>query len=141
MVIRLVYLIIILATTAYTHKFKGAIKCHKNKTFNTFPICLTHDYKKDVAPIISNTLNISIILEIHDITDVNDKDATVTITTILFISWIDSRLKLIHDSKEWNQNQNGSQWCHLNILWLDYLWVPDMDILHIKSFRIKISLE
>ena len=111
--------------------------CSENSS-TALPFCLLTDYKKDFRPDTeSDPQDIFVHLNIDDIIDVNDYDTTVTLILTLSIGWKEPRLQILPNSSDWIIEDDGETWVKLNPQWLQYLWIPDMDILNMKEFKTK----
>ena len=122
---------------------EGAIpnlKCNNgiNSTNETTPpFCVMEDYdKRSLGPMENKPFNISVVVKIDDIQEINDHKNTVELGMVLSLSWIDSRLHLVENSSSW-VIEDDYLWTTLDLELLDWIWTPDLDILHINDFRIK----
>ena len=111
------------------------LECQDVNMRNNVPFCLDSDYRKNILPSTNIPMNITVFAKVKDIIEVNDDQATVTLTTFLGISWIESRMKLIPNASSWifDDDTKWGKWSHLNPKWLDYLWRPDVDIINLKG--------
>ena len=92
--------------------------------------CLPKDYDKNEFPRnISNIEPIKIKLEFNDleVLHVNDKDFTVTMNTYLGVHWNEPRIISIGSQKDVETP--------LDLSFLDHLWLPDLEILHLKEIK------
>ena len=115
-------------------EFKN-LKCTGHKVTDDLPFYVLQNYSKDVLPVLNTPMNISVLVNIKDIVEVNDVHATVTFSMILGITWIEPRLQLVLNSSTWI-DYYGEKWAQLKPRILDNLWTPDIDIINIKSFKI-----
>ena len=102
---------------------------------NDLPFCLMPDYNKQMLPVTNTAMDISVLVYLNDVIEVNDSESTVTLIMLLAVSWIDPRLKLINDSSSWTHD--GRSASHSSTHWLNYIWRPDIDMLNVKQFRIR----
>jgi len=90
--------------------------------------CLPKDYDKNEFPRnISNIEPIKIKLEFNDleVLHVNDKDFTVTLKTYLGVHWNEPRIISIASQKDVETP--------LDLSFLDHVWLPDLEILHMTQ--------
>ena len=72
---------------------------------------------------------IIIKLEFNDleVLQVNDKDFTITIKTYLGVHWNEPRMIAIDSQKDVETP--------LDLSFLDHVWLPDLEILHLKEIK------
>ena len=72
---------------------------------------------------------IKIKLEFNDleVLHVNDKDFTVTLKTYLGVHWNEPRIISIGSQKDVETP--------LDLSFLDHVWLPDLEILHLKEIK------
>ena len=101
-----------------------------------YPFCLPKDYKKDIRPdTADNPLDIFLHLDIKDIIRVNDYDTTITLKLTLSIGWKENRLEILPQSQDWIVEEDEYDWTKLNPNWLQYLWIPDVEIVNMKELK------
>ena len=133
----LYYLNITLLILKFIHgsECSSSFICSKNSSI-LYPFCLPNDYKKDIRPDTGeNPLDIFLHLDIHDIIRVNDYDTTITLKLTISIGWIENRLKILPQSPDWIMEEDESNWTKLNPNWLQYLWIPDVEIVNMKELH------
>lgn len=116
-----------------------SLKCDDKTTFMTDqPFCLTQDYNKAILPMTNATMDITIVIRLEDIIEVNDPDKTVTLKMYLAIIWNEPRLKLNLNSSAWKHDQqmDHTNVSYSDIKWLDHVWKPDLDMINVEDFRI-----
>ena len=113
--------------------------CNNEVHSTKHPLCLLQDYDKDEAPLAGTPLNISVLVEIKDIEEVNDFHNTVKFSMVFAIDWIDYRLQLRLNSTSWIHED--VKWTYLPSKWLDVLWIPRFDIRNSRKVEIKSILE
>ena len=107
---------------------------------NNLPFCVIQGYDKSVFKDDKNDesgpLNVSIVVVISEVMEINDHEKTVKLEAVLSLSWIDSRLQLNENSSKWEE-LDDYKLTYLPLEWLDWIWKPDIDIPNIKDFNIK----
>ena len=129
-----------LLTIPITAKGLPNLRCAQVIDKNDLPFCISANYRKDTLPVTNNPMNISVLVRIFDIVEVNDVDSTVTFSMLLGITWTEPRLQMIFNSSSWIDT-GGKKWAVLNRKILDYLWTPDFHILNTKQFKFESSLQ
>ena len=123
-------------------KTPSELICENETNSTTLPFCLKESYRKEYPPFINNTpLNVSVIVVFDDIVEVSDDEYTVTFNGILALSWIDTRLQILHNSTSWEDIDEGDFYSPLNVKFLEHVWRPDLDIPNVKTFEIKKVLD
>ena len=92
--------------------------------------CLSKDYDKAQFPRDEETKEqVEIKLEFNDleVLHVNDRDFTVTLKMYLGVHWNEPRVISIGSQKDVETP--------LDLSFLDYVWLPDLEILHLKEIR------
>ena len=117
------------------------ITCDNVIHMTELPCCIDKDYDKSTAPLSDLPLNITILLEILDVIEVNDHENTITFSMNLNIYWMESRIKLNLKSPDWIFNDTSEKALHLNSKWLNLLWQPTLDIRNIKQFKTRHLVE
>ena len=112
------------------------LKCQNDSMTTDLPFCIPNDYKKDVLPFTNTPTNVTVLFKLKDIIKVDDEQATVRFIAYLMITWIEPRIKLVRSSSAWMLGRDF-KWAYLNPASFDYLWLPDIDIINLKSFRIR----
>jgi hypothetical protein len=114
--------------------------CHENGDLNKdLPFCLDTDYNKEILPVSNNSMNVSVLVHLIDVTEVNDSEETITLIMLLAVSWIDPRLKLNTSSSAWISAGEQSKYSSMD--WLNYIWKPDLDMLNVKRFKVREIIE
>lgn len=103
-------------------------------------ICLAEDYVKFELPP-NQPITVSIGIDIKDIPNVSDKDFSITLNAYFIVKWFDSGL-IVNDV---TRNTSGllepvSDLTALNLAILETLWLPDVEIRNLKSFRTHLIL-
>ena len=109
--------------------------CDNVMYLTDMPWCIDKDYDKSTAPISVLPLNITILLKILDVIEVNDHKNTITFSMILNIYWIESRIKLNLKSPAWMYNDTSEKALLLNSKWVNVLWQPTLDMKNMKQFQ------
>ena len=92
--------------------------------------CLSKDYDKAQFPRDEETKEqVEIKLEFNDleVLHVNDRDFTVTLKMYLGVHWNEPRVISIGSQKDVETP--------LDLSFLDHVWLPDLEILHLKEIR------
>ena len=103
------------------------------------PIYLTKDYSKYSLPKLNEKepVNITIVSKNLVIYSVDDRESTIRISMRLSLSWIDSRVKLHHNSSLWIlDNSTNLQYAYLDSISLKKLWLPDVDIVNLSKMEV-----
>ena len=77
------------------------LECSGDYMKNDLPFCILESYSKDTLPVTNTPMNISVLIRIFDIVEVNDVDKTVTFSMMLGITWTEPRLQMIFNSSSW----------------------------------------
>ena len=110
------------------------LMCSRNLS-DSQSFCLSSTYKKDIKPDTGHPLEIFVHLDIEDILDINDYDKTITLKLYMSISWTDHRLRLLPQSSDWVVEDGDENWTRINPLWLQHIWIPDVDIVNMRDFK------
>lgn len=92
--------------------------------------CLSKDYDKVEFPRDEATKEqVEIKLEFNDleVLHVNDRDFTVTLKMYLGVHWNEPRVISLDSQKDVETP--------LDLSFLDHVWLPDLEILHLKEIR------
>ena len=92
--------------------------------------CLPKDYDKNEFPRDNSTAEpIDIKLEFNDleVLHVNDKDFTVTLKMYLGVHWNEPRIVSLNSQKH--------SVTPLDLNFLEHVWLPDLEILHLKELK------
>ena len=101
---------------------------------HTKSICVPSDYVKFELPPESPT-TVSIGIDIKDIPKVSDKDFSVTLNAYFIVKWRDTRV-IVSDNLNQTLHQDNSQpLTALNLAILKDLWMPDVEIRNLQSFK------
>jgi len=103
-------------------------------------VCVPVDYQKYDLPDMKRPTLVTIGVDIKDIPKVSDKDFSITINAYFNVKWRDPRLLVSKDySKEGEpETEEEAQIPSLtaiNLHILHNLWLPDVEILNLKSFE------
>lgn len=101
---------------------------------------LTFSKSNKSLPSKCDALKVSVILLFEDVVDVDDKHQSVKFKMSIEVGWIEPRLQIIDNSSLWIQDHD-LRFAKISASWLHYLWVPDFDVLYLKSFQINHVLE
>ncbi|XP_023335266.1 glycine receptor subunit alpha-3 [Eurytemora carolleeae] len=105
-------------------------------------ICVPMNYQKYDLPDMKNPTLVTIGVDIKDIPKVSDKDFSITINAYFNVKWRDPRLLVSKDySKEGEPDPDSEEdfdaptLTAINLNILHQLWLPDVEILNLKSFE------
>ena len=99
--------------------------------------CLPHDYSSSTMPTLGvetsgvndiSTMEVTLEFADVDILEVSDFKHTVIIVMHLGIHWSEPRLTCPHNISEENK-------VPLDLQFLDHLWLPDLEIYHVKQIQ------
>ena len=96
-------------------------------------VCLPVGYNNHEIP--QRPTNVEVVIDILQVTEVNDELSTINILMYLMFWWKDNRLVLRNDTNRWESKSGyfyGSGWRHLNAEWFHKLWFPDIFVYEIK---------
>ena len=109
------------------------LHCNDNHTLQKdLPFCLMPDYNKAILPVKNGTLNVTVLVNLQDIIEINDNGKFVRFIMLFSMSWIEPRLTLMLNSSAWGEHHSYS-----DTNWLDYIWSPDLDMINVKKFVIR----
>ena len=97
-------------------------------------VCLPVSYNKHEIP--QRPTHVEVVIDILQVTEVNDELSTINILMYLMFWWKDKRLVLRNDTKHWESKSGyfyGSGWRHLDAEWFHKLWFPDIFVYEIKG--------
>ena len=103
------------------------------------PIYLSKDYSKLSLPKTNDKepVNITVIAKNMKIQNIDDRKSTLTLDIRFSFSWVDTRVKLHHNSSKWTLDYfDNSKFSYLSNAWLKKLWIPDLDIVNLHDMRI-----
>ena len=95
------------------------------------------NYSRTVAPVEhshDHPIKVTLKIDNLDILEVDDIKFTIKLQMYLGILWDDPRI-----FKNDTTTEDGGRWTHLDLKYLDILWVPDLDIYNlskIENFRV-----
>ena len=124
----------------HCHEFSEVV-CGKNNIAYDLPFCVPEIYNKGTLPSPDEPINITVVVNLVDIINVDDNDYTITFTAEISITWLESRLKLNLNSSKWLKDRDGVKWTDVDLKYLDVFWMPSLDILNVKKFEIHSILE
>ena len=101
---------------------------------HTKSICVPTDYVKFELPPESPT-TVMIGVDIKDIPKVSDKDFSVTLNAYFIVKWKDSRVSVINNFNLTRDPDGSQPLTVLNLAILKDLWMPDVEIRNLQSFR------
>ena len=97
-------------------------------------ICVPPDYAKFELPPNSPS-TISIGIDIKDIPKVSDKDFSVTLNAYFIVKWRDSRVIVTDNFNNSSTHDVSQPLTALNLAILQDLWMPDVEIRNLQSFK------
>jgi len=105
-------------------------------------ICVPTNYQKYDLPDMKQATVVTIGVDIKDIPKVSDKDFSITMNAYFNVKWRDPRLLVSKDySKEGEpdpddpSDPSNPSLTAINLHILKSLWLPDVEILNLKSFE------
>ncbi|XP_040570603.1 gamma-aminobutyric acid receptor subunit pi isoform X4 [Lepeophtheirus salmonis] len=113
--------------------------CKNNRTYVW---CLPLDYNMEKHPftyshLINKSLpwNYDFKFVVEEISNVNDKAQTMSISMYFGVSWLDPRLKINSSASEWSEARTGPK-NEVNISpgSLRYIWYPELEIYGLEKF-------
>ncbi|XP_023323455.1 glutamate-gated chloride channel subunit beta [Eurytemora carolleeae] len=90
--------------------------------------CLPRGYQKLEQPNPEKAVMINVNLEILDILGVNDKEFSITLSMYFSVQWEESRIQT-------NNTVEADSWSPVSLEFLQDLWVPNIFIYDLKSFK------
>jgi len=94
-------------------------------------LCLAPGYSTFDLPHRQQPNNIKIGFEISDVLSINDKDYSITFGLYFSVEWVEPRLNLSQDV--WGSS--GDSLVPVNLELMKNLWIPNIFIYNLKSFR------
>jgi len=94
-------------------------------------LCLAPGYSTFDLPFRQQPNLIKIGFEISDVLSINDKDYSITFGLYFSVEWVEPRLNLSHDV--WGQS--GDSLVPVNLELMKNLWIPNIFIYNLKSFK------
>lgn len=110
---------------ANAHKINKTLAC----TIKTSSFCLPNNYDKFQAPLQNEigAIDVSVGFYIQQITQINDKDFTISISTSMLLSWNESRiLNLMNNLSLVDHSYYFQRYVPLSYAWIEKIWLPDI---------------
>jgi len=113
--------------------------CNPNATYVW---CLPRDYNREKHPftyshMINKTLpwNYDFKFVVEEISNINDKAQTMSISMYFGVSWLDPRLTINYTASEWREVKTGPK-DEVNVSpeSLKYIWYPELEIYGLEKF-------
>lgn len=129
-------------STMSTHELKRIeddTYCSYNSSFIW---CLPKDYNREKHPLtFSSLINKTLPWDydfkfvVEEISNVNDKAQTMSISMYFGVSWLDPRLNINETAKEWREVKTGPK-DEVNVSpeSLKYIWYPELEIYGLEKF-------
>jgi len=99
-------------------------------------ICLATDYSTFDLPIRTECNEIKIGFEISDVLKIDDKDYSITFGLYFSVEWIEPRLNLSQDLWGPSNVESDEDLVPVNLELINSLWVPNIFIYNLKTFRV-----
>jgi len=104
--------------------------------------CLPRDYNREKHPFTFSALinkplpwNYDFKFVVEEISNINDKAQTMSISMYFGVSWLDPRLKINETATEWREVKTGPK-DEVNVSpeSLKYIWYPELEIYGLEKF-------
>ena len=113
------------SVAANVHKINKTLAC----TIQTSSFCLPNNYDKFQAPLQNEIgpIDVSVGFYIQQITQINDKDFTISISTSMLLSWNEPRiLNLMNNLSLVDHSYYFQRYVPLSYAWIKKIWLPDI---------------
>merc|ERR1719245_453725 len=109
---------------------------------STYVWCLPRDYNREKHPftfshMINRSLpwNYDFKFVVEEISNINDKSQTMSISMYFGVSWLDPRLRINETAVEWREVKTGPK-DEVNVSpeSLKYIWYPELEIYGLEKF-------
>ena len=117
---------------------------HTCKDNHQFTWCLPADYNKEDDPFRYTFLtNMSLPWSydfkfiIKEVSDVNDKAQTISVSMYFGVSWFEPRLRINESAEDWTETKMGPpNEVNVSPETLKYLWYPELEIYGLEDFNL-----
>jgi len=99
-------------------------------------VCLAPDYSTFDLPLRTSTNEIKIGFEISDVLKIDDKDYSITFGLYFSVEWFEPRLNLSQDLWGDHNIASDTDLVPVNLELINSLWVPNIFIYNLKTFRV-----
>ena len=120
--------IIFLITTLPMKSVNAKEECFGN-------VCIPNSYDKTVLPLQNEINDVKVDFKGIRILKVDDEEFTITLSFLLYMNWIDTRLNVKNNSED--VVYQNKTFTYLNKAVMDKIWLPDPYIFNLQNMKSK----